>query len=52
MFNSITEARDFVLNSGWLEAINLDEEKEIVEDVYRNAESEEHANEIIENYLS
>jgi hypothetical protein len=50
MFDSIVNAKDFVTNSGWLEAIEIDQVDEIAMDVYRNATDEESANAIIEKY--
>lgn len=47
MFKSINEARNFLFNSGLLDFINLDDENEIVEKLFRNAADEREANEII-----
>lgn len=51
MFNSITDAKTYLSNSGWIDHIDLDRASEIAENLYRNATDESSANAIIESYL-
>ena len=51
MFNSINDAKTFLINNGMIDLIDLDREKEIIEDLFRNAADENSANEIISAYV-
>lgn len=50
MFNSISDAKNFLINHGMIDFIDIDNEKEIIEDLFRNATDENSANEIISAY--
>ncbi|MDE9544163.1 hypothetical protein [Xenorhabdus bovienii] len=50
MFNSINDAKTYLTNCGWINAIDIEREDEIIEDLYRNAEDDESANAIVEKY--
>ena len=51
MFNSINDAKFFLNNHGMMDFIDLDDEKEIIENLYRNANTIEDADEIINSYV-
>lgn len=51
MFNSFADAKNYVFNSGFIDNIDLDRMNEIAERLYRNAQDEESANEIIQEFL-
>ncbi|GKX44559.1 hypothetical protein SOASR015_35930 [Pectobacterium carotovorum subsp. carotovorum] len=51
MFNSISDARTFLTNHGYFDAIDFDRIDEIVEDLYRNADDKESADAIVEKYI-
>lgn len=51
MFNSINDAKTFLVNCGMIDFIDLGREKDIVEELYRNAIDEISAEEIINKYV-
>ncbi len=51
MFNSISDAKTFLFNHGFLDFIDLDREAEIIEDLYRHAIDKASADAIVEKYL-
>lgn len=50
MFNSINDAKTFLINCGMIDFIDLAREQEIIEDLFRNATDETSAEEIINKY--
>lgn len=51
MFTSVSDAKTFLLNSGYIDNIDLSQEAEITEALYRNATDKESAEAIIESFL-
>lgn len=51
MFKSISDAKTFLFNHGMIDFIDLNRFDEIVEDLYRNAEDKDSADEIVNNYV-
>lgn len=50
MFNSISDAKTFLFNSGLIDFIDLANMDAITEALYRNATDEDSANSIIESF--
>ncbi|MDX6917763.1 hypothetical protein R9X49_21955 [Pectobacterium carotovorum] len=51
MFNTISEARTFLTNHGYFDAINLDFFDEIIKSLYLNAVNKESADTIVGKYI-
>ncbi|NDJ59398.1 hypothetical protein GWD52_20925 [Enterobacteriaceae bacterium 4M9] len=51
MFKSIADAKTFLFNHGNLDLIELDKEDEIVERLYREADTKEAADTIVSEYI-
>lgn len=51
MFKSISDAKTFLFNHGNIDFIDLDSENEIIERLYREADTEEAADAIVSEYI-